>query len=131
MVVDVTLRSVLTCNGEHHPHATNVDGAVLVAIRRDKEAMCSEIGASGQCKFVLVGIETEGKLNEEGVVLMRFHSKAKARETPTHFMRSPSLAWERRWTWFLQNPVAKCESACHMGGVLPLLADFKDEDPRA
>ena len=71
LAADITLRSVLTCNGEPHPHAANVDGAVLVAARREKEATFPEIAASGRCKLVVVGIETGGRWNEEGVVLTR------------------------------------------------------------
>ena len=143
VAADITLRSVLTSNGEPHPHAADVDGAVLVAARRDKEATYPEIAASGRCKLVVVGIETGGRWNEEGVVLMRLLAKARAREAPKHLRRSTSLAWERRWTRMLStvcavafavslvDPVKNCESARHTGGEPPLLADLLAEDPRA
>ena len=34
LAADITLRSVLTYNGEPHPHAADVDGAMLVAIKK-------------------------------------------------------------------------------------------------
>ena len=46
LAADITLRSVLTCNGESHPHAKDVDGAMLVAARRDKEATYPEFAVS-------------------------------------------------------------------------------------
>ena len=106
LAADITLRSVLTCNGEPYPHAADVDGAVLVAARRDKEATYPELAASGRCKLVVVGIETGGRWNEEGVSLMRLLTKASAREAPRHLIRSTSLAWERRWTRMLSTVCA-------------------------
>ena len=115
---------------------------MLVAARR-KEATYPELAASGRCKLVVVGIETGGKWNEEGIVFIRLFARARAREAPRHLVRSTSLAWERRSTRMLStvcavafaaslvDPVAQCESVCHTGGVPPLLADFLAEDPRA
>ena len=37
LAVDITLRSVLTSNGEPQPRAEHTDGAVLLAARQDKE----------------------------------------------------------------------------------------------
>ena len=104
LAADITLRSVLTCNGEPHLHAADVDGAMLVAARRDKEATYPELAASGRCKLVVVGIETGG-WNEEGVVLMRLLARARAREAPRHLVRSTSLV-PKRWTRMLSTVCA-------------------------
>ena len=106
MAADIALRSVLTCNGEPHPNAADIDGAMLVAARRDKEATYPELAASGRCKLVVVGIETGGMWNEEGVVLMRLLARARAREAPRHLVRSTSLAQEHRWTRMLSTVCA-------------------------
>ena len=37
LAVDVTLRCVLSCESEAHPHAADTDGAVLLKARTDKE----------------------------------------------------------------------------------------------
>ena len=54
LAVDITLRCVLTRAGEPHRNAANVDGAVLVNARRDKEAKYPELVASSRCKLVVV-----------------------------------------------------------------------------
>ena len=50
--------------GKPHPQAADVDGAVLMAARREKETTHPELAASGRCKLVVVGTETGGRWNE-------------------------------------------------------------------
>ena len=101
LAVDVTLRSVLTGEGEAHPGAADSDGAVLAQARHDKERTYPEIATSGRCKFVVMAIETGGRWSEEAVHVLRQLAHAKARESPS-FMRLPvTLMWERRWTRML------------------------------
>ena len=58
LAVDVTLRCALTRTGEPHPHAADVDGAVLVKARHDKKTTYPELLNSGRCRLVVVAIET-------------------------------------------------------------------------
>ena len=67
LAVDVTLRGVLSRAGELHPHAADVDGAVLLEARRDKETTYPEVVASGRCWLVVVVIETGGRWSDEAV----------------------------------------------------------------
>ena len=60
LAVDITLRSALTSNGEAHPQAADVDGAVLIQARHDKESTYPEIATSGRCKLVVLAVETGG-----------------------------------------------------------------------
>ena len=135
LAVDVTLRSVLTGEGEAHPGAADCDGAVLAQARHDKERTYPEIATSGRCKLVVMAIETGGRWSEEAVKL----AHAKARESPS-FMRLPvALMWERRWTRMLAVSCANAFAAslvepaahltwCHTGGEAPLLADLFELD---
>ena len=61
LAVDITLRSVLGSSGEPQPHAADVDGAVLLTARRDKEATYPELATSTRCRLVVVAIETGGR----------------------------------------------------------------------
>ena len=142
LAVDITLRCVLTRAGEPHRNAADVDGAVLVNARRDKEAKYPEMVASRRCKLVVVGIETGGRWSEEAVDFVRQLSIAKAEEVPSFMRRSVSLSWERPWTRMLSvvcatafatslvEPARQCESICWTGGDTPPLADLLWQDPR-
>ena len=142
LAVDITLRCVLTRAGEPHRNAADVDGAVLVDARRDKEAKYPELVASRRCKLVVVGVETGGRWSEEAVDFVRQLSIAKAEEVPCFMRRSVSLSWERRWTRMLSvvcatafaaslvEPARQCESICWTGGDAPSLADLLWQDPR-
>ena len=79
LAVDVTLRGVLSAEGEAHPNAAEYDGVVLQQAR-DKETTYPELVASRRCKLVVLAIETGGRWSEEAVHLVRQLSQAKARE---------------------------------------------------
>ena len=50
--------------GTPHSQAADMDGAVLMAARREKESTYLELAASGRCKLVVVGTEMGGRKNE-------------------------------------------------------------------
>ena len=50
--MDVTLRCVLSCEGEAHPHAADTDGAVLLKARAEKEMAYPEVATSGRCNWL-------------------------------------------------------------------------------
>ena len=79
LAVDVTLRCVLSCEGEAHPHAADTDGAVLLKARADKEMTCPEVATSGRCRLVVMAIETGGRWSEEAAEMIQLLSHAKAR----------------------------------------------------
>ena len=86
LAVDITLRSVLTCQGEAHAHAADTDGAMLTKARADKEAGYPELATSGRCKLIVMAMETGGRWSEESVAVLRELSHVKAQEAP-FFMR--------------------------------------------
>ena len=61
LAVDITLRSALCATGEPQRRAAEVDGAVLVQARRDKENAHPELVTSRRCRLVVVAIETGGR----------------------------------------------------------------------
>ena len=103
LAVDITLRSALGSSGEPHLHAADVDGAVLLTARRDKEATYPELATSTRCRLVVVAIETGGRWSEEAVQFVWQLAQAKAQEAPRFLTQQVALAWERRWTRMLHS----------------------------
>ena len=91
LAVDITLRGVLSVEGEAHPNAADCDGVVLQQARRDKEITYPELVASRRCKLVVLAKETGRRWSEEAVQLVREFSHAKAREVPSYMRFSVSL----------------------------------------
>ena len=141
LAVDITLRSVLGSSGQPKPHAADVDGAVLMAARRDKEATYPELAASTRCMLVVVAIETGGRWSEEAVQFIWQLAQAKAQDAPRYMTQQVALAWERRWTRMLSTVCASSfaaslvepmsrETLCQTGGDLPTTADVFLHDLR-
>ena len=136
LAVDVTLRSALTTGGEAHPHAADVDGAVLEQAREDKETTYPEFHESRRCRLVVMGIETGGRWSDEAASVVWELATAKAREAPGFMRKAVALGWERRWTGLLSSacsvafaasltePKASLHFACAAGGEAPALADL-------
>ena len=82
LAIDVTLRSAVGRNGEARPNAAEVDGAVLLPARIDKETRYPEL-TTGRCRLVRVAIETGERWSEEAVDLLWQLSCAKARNRPS------------------------------------------------
>ena len=138
LAVDITLRSA---SGEPQPHAADVDGAVLLTARRDKEATYPELATSTRCRLVVVAIETGGRWSEEAVQFIWQLAQAKAQEAPRFLTQQVALAWERRWTRMLSTVCAASfatslvepmsrEVLCQTGGDLPTTADVLFHDLR-
>ena len=137
-----TLRCALTRTGEPHPHAADVDGAVLVKARHDKETTYPELINSGRCRLVVVAIETGGRWSDEAVEFIRLLACAKAQEVPSYMWWPTTLAWQRRWTRMLSTacslsfaaslvePSDNCVTWCRTGGEPPSLAELLGQDPR-
>ena len=133
---------VLSSEGEPHPHAADVDGAVLLEARRDKERTYPEVVAARSCRLVVVAIETGGMWSEEAVEFTTQLAFAKAREVPAYMHWPAVYAWQRRWTRMLSTvcalsfaaslvgPPAQCESWCWTWGEAPHLAELFSQDPR-
>ena len=81
LAVDVTLRSAVGSMGEPHPQAADVDGAILVQARADKETANPELVESGRCRLVVVVIETRSRWSDEAVDILRQLAFATARES--------------------------------------------------
>ena len=100
--------------GEPQPHAADVDGAVLLTARRDKEATYTELATSTRYRLVVVAIETGGRWSAEAVQFIWQLAQAKAQEAPRFLTQQVALAWERRWTRMLSTV---CASSCVIGGT--------------
>ena len=140
LAIDITLRGVLSKDGEPHPQAADVDGAVLDHARRDKEAKYPELVASGRCLLVVVAIETGGRWSDEAADFVWQMAQARAREVPSFMSHAAALAWERRWTRMLSVSCAvslaaslvdppEHESWGRYGGEAPSLPDLLSHDP--
>ena len=127
LAIDVTLRRVLTAQGEAHPHAADWT-------RRKTHIQ-------NFCILEDASLCWPGRWSAEAVQVLRQLSRAKAHEVPS-FMRVPvALMWERRWTRLLAVARATSFAAslvdpashvtwCHTGGEAPPLADLFEADPR-
>ena len=98
LVVDITLRSALTAQGEARPNAAHVNGAVLAAARREKAAKYWELLEGGRCHLDGVAIETGGRWSEEALGFIEMLIRARARDASPSLRRSAFLAWRRRWS---------------------------------
>ena len=137
--MDITLRSVLTRAGEPQCNAADIDGAVLINARRDKEAKHPELAATGRCKIVVGGIETggwwsegcgllEATINLQGTGGPKFHAKIRvlgAQMDSDVVCRVPTA-----FTASQVEPARHCESICWTGGDAPPLADLLWQDHR-
>ena len=129
LAIDVTLRSAVVWNDEARPHAAEVDGAVLLQARTDKEIRYPEL-TTGRCKLVVVAVDLLWKL-----------SSAKARDVPHFMTHQAALVWERRWSRMLSTSCAlafaaslvepaQCDHMCEAGGSPPSLAVARPKEGR-
>ena len=141
LAVDITLRGVMSKDGQPHPQAADVDGIVLEHARRDKEAKYPELVASGRCRLVVLAIETGGRWSDEAADFVWQLAQARAREVPSSMSHSAALAWERRWTRMLSISCAVAftaslvdpaehESWWACGGEPPSPAELFAHEPR-
>ena len=141
LAIDVTLRSVLGRTGEAQPQAADVDGAVLLQARRDKERTYPELLHSRRCRLVVVAIETGGRWSDEGAELVWQLALARSREVPSSMSHRAALAFERRWTRMLGTACAVSFAASLVepadratwsptDGDTPSLAEVFAQDPR-
>ena len=138
LAIDVTLRSALRSSREPQPHAADVDGAIFLEPRRDKEATYPEPESSTRCRLV-VAFETGGRVRKRHTSVRQL-ALAKAREVPHFLTQQVALAWKRRWTQMLSTvcamsfatslvkPVSR-ETMCATAGDVPSWADILCHDP--
>ena len=96
LAVDVTLRSATTSCGAACTNAANVDGAVLVRPRRDKETKYAELVDGARCHLVVVAIESDESMN-----FISDLASVRSQNAPQALQRPAFLAWRRRWTRML------------------------------
>ena len=141
------------CCGRHplvplaqHRRATNaadVNGALLLQVRRAKERTYPELFRSGRCRLVVLAMEKGGRWSEWTVSVIHQLAIARAREVPSYMIHQVALAWERRWTRMLATttcaisfaaslvePSSRCESWSHTSGVAPNIAVLMEHDAR-
>ena len=98
LVVDITLRSVLTASGTARPNAAVEDGAICRRARQDKERKYFELLSGDQCRLVVVALEIGGRWSEEAMQFVDDLAAARARDAPPLLRRSAFLAWRKRWS---------------------------------
>ena len=134
LAVDVTLRSVLTRNGEAQPRAAEEDARV------DKEYKYPEL-LNGRCRLVVVALETGGRWSSEAVDFIWQLAQAKAREVPSFIFHQTALVWELRWTRMLSTVCAvsfagslmessQLVAGCLTDGDTPFWSEVLTHDPR-
>lgn len=101
LAIDITLRSVLTADGDAHAGAASEDGAILVGARREKEAKYAELLAGRRCRLVVMALETGGRWSEEAWEFLCLLARARARDAPARLRGAAALGWARRWSRML------------------------------
>ena len=91
LVVDITLRSALTSNGEPRPGSARVDGPVCETARADKETKYAELWAGDRCRLVVVALETGGKWSFEAIQFVESLASSRAREEQPTLVRQPGM----------------------------------------
>ena len=123
LAVDTTLVSPLHCDGSPHPHAANVDGAVLAVARRRKERTYPElVHPRRRARLVVLAGEVGGRWSEETRSFLSTLAKAKARSEPHILRKSAEQAWRMRWGALLGCAAARAFAASwlelkHGGGA--------------
>ena len=139
LAVDVTLRGVLSSEGEAHPHAADVDGAVLLEARRDKERTYPEVVAASRCWLVVVAIETGARRQWSSPLNSYSPRRERCPQTcigqqSTHGSVggpacsrpcAPSLLRHRWW-----SRLRNARRGAGPGGEAPNLAELFSQDPR-
>ena len=138
LAVDVTLRSVLGCDGKPKPRSADEDGAVATDARKDKENAYPELLRSRRCALVVVALETGGRWSSEAVQFVEDLSYAKSRGVQPRLRFAAALAYKRRWSRLLScaaskafatslvSPTGKLQLTCD--GVEPDLSDVLDRE---
>ena len=135
LAVDVTLRHVLSADGDVKPRAAAVDGIVAAAARRDKEDTYPELAHGFRSSLVIVALETGGRWSSEAADFVEELAFARAREAPRLSRFATALAWQRRWVRILSTAAANAFArslvapagdlaACTFDGGPPELCDL-------
>ena len=133
LAVDVTLRSATTSCGAACTNAANMDGAVLLRARRDKETKYAELVDGARCHLVVVAIETGGRWSDESMNFISDLASVRSRDAPQALQRQAFLAWRRRWTRMLAVSCCRAFSSSLISagvaldgvdGITPDLADL-------
>ena len=95
----------------------------------------------GQCRLVVVAIESGGRWSHEAFDFIWQFAGAKAVEAQSHVTQQVAFAWERRRTGMMSTPCAMAfaaslveplerDSPCQTVGETPSLAEVLTHDPR-
>ena len=144
LVVDVTVRSVLTASGEARPRTHWNDGVVADGARADNERSYPELARGARCHLVVLAIESGGRVSSETSVLSEL-TRSRADSLPSHLRATAVGAFVRRWSRVLSIAVAstiasslvhsKSEMACWSGHgfanpwVQDVMADGRQDFP--
>ena len=121
LAIDVTVRSMLRCNGTPHGRAHWMDGVVAQEARRNKEDTYPELAGGGRCRLVVLAIETGGRCSAETTEFLRQLAEAKALTVSSFLRSSTSAAYQRRWMRMLAVSVVAsfCESLLSSQDSIP------------
>ena len=121
LAVDVILRIVLGYFGEPQQEAADIDGAILLQARRDKESTYPELVASDRCRFVVVALEPGGRWSEEASDIFRQLAFARARRGGESFWRGNDdglACWRQLVRCLLQHHLCLFQKSVRHGAAL-------------
>lgn len=101
LAIDVTLRSVLTRDGEPRPRSDWDNGVIAEGARSDKANKYPELVGSARCRLVVLAVELGGRVSAETADFLRQLAAARAGSSPGYLRASAAAAFERRWARML------------------------------
>ena len=121
LVIDATIRAVLTSVGLPAHGADRRDGATFSQARADKARVYPEFHDVDSCKFLTVACETGGRWSDESVALVRALVACRVQRCPVAALRNSVRAMCSRRFWGLLSVAA-------MKGITQSLEGFADAD---
>ena len=100
----------MRCTGEPQTFDADEDGALVLQVRRDKEATHLELASSGRCRLIVLASGTGGWWSEA-------RCWSRARGPVIHVPAGGVLALEQRWTRMFATT---CATAVAVSMVAPV-----------
>ena len=107
LLIDATLRSPLSKNGQPRPGAATIPGSTFAAAYSEKAAEYPDVANSGQCTFRVLAAEVFGRFDEPSRTLITELSHAHVQGERRIMRRRLQLIYHRRWWGILSVAVQK------------------------
>ena len=96
LMIDATLRSVVSRDGVPHARAARQGGSTFARAYADKLSTYGDLAASPQCQFVCVAAETGGRFDTHSRDLVTDLVEGRAMGCRSAISRSLQAGWRRR-----------------------------------